>query len=62
MVENADDDLVDRKPSFADYFFEIKPSKVEAFVKVEALRANFGVSNLHDNEVDTTHFFSSQNS
>jgi len=66
MVENSDDDLVDRKPSFVDYFIEIKPPKVEtsvkveASMKVEALRVNYGVSNLCDNGVDTTHFFSSR--
>jgi hypothetical protein len=66
MVENPNDDLVDPKPSFVDYFVEIKPPKVEASVKVEApdkvgaLRVNSGVSNLRDNGVDTTHFFSSQ--
>ncbi|KEH34176.1 hypothetical protein MTR_3g462670 [Medicago truncatula] len=36
MVDNAGDDLVDRKPRFVDYFVEIKPPKVEASVKVEA--------------------------
>ena len=30
-------------------------------MKVEALHVNSDVSNLRDNEVDTTHFFSSQN-
>jgi hypothetical protein len=59
MVENSNDDLVDPKPFFVDYFVEIKPPKVEASVKVEALRVNSGVSNLRDNEVDTTHFFAS---
>jgi hypothetical protein len=34
--------------------------KVEASVKVKPLRVNYGVSNLRDNEVDTSHFFSSQ--
>jgi len=34
--------------------------KVEVFVNVEALRVNFGVSKLYVNEVDTTQFFSSQ--
>jgi len=66
MVENADDDLVDRKSSFVDYFVEIKPPKVKTSVKVEApviveaLHVNSVVSNLRDNEVDTIHFFSSQ--
>ena len=66
MVENADDDPVDRKPSVVDFFVEIKLSKVEASVKVEApikveaFSANFDVSKLRDNKVDTTHFFSSR--
>ena len=30
MVENTDDDPVDPKHSFVDYFVEIKPPKVEA--------------------------------
>jgi len=78
MVENADDDPVDRKPSVVDSFVEIKLSKVEASVKVEApikfeasvkveapikveaFSANFDVSKLRDNKVDTTHFFSSR--
>jgi len=34
--------------------------KVEAPIKVEALSVNSGVSNLRDNEVDTTYFFSSR--
>jgi len=34
--------------------------KVEAHVKFEALSVNSGVSNLRDNEVDTTHFFLSR--
>jgi len=34
--------------------------KVEAPIKVEAFSVNFGVSKLRDNEVDTTHFFSSR--
>jgi len=69
MVENADDGSVDWKPSFIDYFIEIKPPKVEAsmkgdapvkveaHMKVEGFRVNFGVCNLRDNDVDTTHFF-----
>jgi len=66
MVENTGDDLIDRKPSFVNYFVEIKPPKVEASVKVEvpvkveALSVNYGVSNVRDNKVDTTHFFSSR--
>jgi len=69
MVENTDGDAIDGKPSFDDYFVEIKPPKVEASVKgespveveapmeVEGFRVNSGVSNLRDNEVDITHFF-----
>jgi len=66
MVVNADDDPVETKPSFVDYSVEIKLPKVEASVKVEAsmkieaLHVNSGVYELGDNEVDTTHFFSSQ--
>jgi len=60
MVENADDDPVDPKHSYVDYYVEIKPPKVEASVKAEALCVNSGVSNLRDNEVKTTQFFSSQ--
>jgi len=33
------------------------PVKVEAHMKVEGFRVNFGVCNLRDNDVDTTHFF-----
>jgi len=61
MIENVDDDPVETKPSFVDYSVEIKPPKVETFVKVEALHVNFGVSELGVNEVDTNQFFSSQN-
>jgi hypothetical protein len=61
MVENMDDNPVDRKPSFIDYFVKVEAFvKVEVAMKVEALPFNSGVSNLRDNEVDTTHFFSSQ--
>ncbi|AES68811.1 FAR1 DNA-binding domain protein [Medicago truncatula] len=58
MVENAGD----RKPSVV----EIKPPKhevsvkVAVSVKVEATSVNAGVWKLRDNEVDTTHFFSSR--
>jgi len=65
MVENPDDDPVEIKPSFVDYSFEIKLPKVEAsvdvkpnadeaYVKVEALHVNSGVSEFGVNEVDTT--------
>ncbi|KEH41959.1 hypothetical protein MTR_1g058140 [Medicago truncatula] len=36
LIENAGDDLVDRKPSVVNSFVEIKLPKVEASVKVEA--------------------------
>ena len=36
MVENADDDPSDRKPSVVDSVKVEAPIKVEAFVKVEA--------------------------
>jgi len=57
MVENADDDPVETKPSFVDYSVDIKPPKVEASVKVEHLHVNSGVSELGANKVDTTQFF-----
>jgi len=77
MVEIADDDPVETKPSSVNYFGEIKLSKVESsvdvknntneafvyvesFVNVEALHVSSGVSQLGVNKVDTTHFFSSQ--
>ena len=64
MVENADDDLGDRKPSVVDSIKVEAPIKVEASVKVEASAkveascVNSDVWKLRDNEVDTTHFFS----
>jgi hypothetical protein len=77
MVENADNEPVEIKPSFVDYSIEIKSSKLEALVdvkpntdeafvhveaseNVEALHVNSSVSQLGVNEVDTTHFLSSQ--
>jgi len=64
MVENVDDDPGDRKLSVVDSVkveapIEVEASvKVEAFVKVEASCVNSDVWKLRDNEVDTTHFFS----
>ena len=50
MVEKVGD----RKPSVVDSIM------IEASVKVEASSVNSGVWKLRDNEVDTTHFFSSR--
>jgi len=57
MVENAGDDLGDRKPSVVDSIKVEAPIKVEASVKLEASNVNTNVWKPHDNEVDTAHFF-----
>nr|ABN04843.1 hypothetical protein MtrDRAFT_AC147481g38v2 [Medicago truncatula]ABN06025.1 hypothetical protein MtrDRAFT_AC149576g20v2 [Medicago truncatula] len=65
-VENADDDPSDRKRSVVDSVKVEAPikdeasMKVEASVKVEASDVNSDVCKLRDNEVDTTHFFSTR--
>jgi len=60
MVENAEDDPGDRKPSVVDSVKVEAPIKVEASVKVEASSVNSDVWKLRDNEVDTAHFFSTR--
>jgi len=66
MVENADDDPSDRKPSVVDSVkveapIKVETSvKVEASIKVEASSVNSDVWKLHDNEVDMPHFFSTR--
>jgi len=71
MVDNAADDPVKTKYSFVECSGEFKPPKVEvsvdvkpnideAFVHVEASQVNSCVSQLGVNDVDTTHFFSSE--
>jgi len=72
MVENADDDPGDLKPSVVDSVKVEAPIKVEVSMKVEvsvkveasvefeASCVNSDVWKLRDNEVDTTHFFSTR--
>ena len=55
-VENVGD----RKPRVVDSIKVEAPIKVEASVKVEASSVNSDVWKLCDNEVDTTHFFSTR--
>jgi len=73
MIENAGDwkasvvdSFVEIKPSKleasikVEALIKVEPSvKVEASVKVDASNVNSGVWKLRDNEVDTSHFFSS---
>ncbi|KEH37909.1 hypothetical protein MTR_2g451070 [Medicago truncatula] len=57
MVENADDDPGDRKPSAVDFVKVEAPIKVEASVRVEASSVNSNVCKLRENDVDMVHFF-----
>jgi len=59
-VENAGDDPGDRKPRVVDSIKVEAPAKVKVSVKVAASSVNSDVWKLRDNEVDTTHFFSTQ--
>ncbi|AES98718.1 hypothetical protein MTR_5g071980 [Medicago truncatula] len=59
-VENAGDDSGDQKPRVVDSIKVEAPAKVEASIKVEASSVNSDVWKLRDNEVDTTHLFSTR--